>query len=243
MKLRIILCLLVVLIFASACANNQITASAISDLPVEDQIEIEAKVVSAEACKDVICGSNSKCVNGNCVCNSGYKKCSGDCILENMCCVDSDCGEYESCRENHCATNNCGVNEVFDITAEKCDCKSDSKYCPAQKKCIPKSNCCMNSDCDSNERCVFTRYLAVVCVEGGKKQCRSISSDRGESFSIDGVRYDAEISRFLQDKGLEIKVNDITFILRGSDAQKIGDNVDMYLESIEATGGNCKYDD
>ena len=43
MKLRIILSLLIILALASGCAKNQITASAIGDLPIEKQIEIEAK--------------------------------------------------------------------------------------------------------------------------------------------------------------------------------------------------------
>jgi len=240
MKLKIIVYLLIILVLISGCGKNQITASAIKDLPIEKQVEIEANVVSAEACADVVCNSNSKCVNGDCVCNDGYKKCSDQCILEIQCCKDSECGEYESCKENQCSTDNCGVNAAFDTAKNQCECNADSQYCPAQKSCIPKSNCCMNSYCDSDERCVYTKYLAVICIE---KQCKSVTLDRGESFLMGGVRYEVDITNFLQNDGIDLTVNDAPMILRGDQAKSIGDNIEITLESIESAGGNCKTDE
>jgi hypothetical protein len=240
MKVKIIVYLLIILVLISGCGKNQITASAIKDLPIEKQVEIEANVVSAEACADVVCNSNSKCINGDCVCNDGYKKCDGQCILEIQCCKDSECGEYESCKGTQCATDNCGVNAVFDIAKGRCECNTESKYCPAQKSCIPKSNCCMSSYCDSDERCVDTKYLAVICIE---KQCKSISLDRGESFLMEGVRYEVDITSFLQNNGVDLTVNDVPMILRGDQEKSIGDNIGIHLESIESAGGNCKSDE
>ncbi|MBW3004506.1 DUF4318 domain-containing protein [Candidatus Woesearchaeota archaeon] len=242
MKSRIILSLLIIIILASGCAKNQITASAIKDLPIEKKLDVEAKITSSEACMNVVCGSNSQCENGECICNDGYKKCNGECILNKDCCTEDDCDSEESCRDHSCIPNNCKLNEVADPVKSECVCDADSKYCTMQKQCIPKKNCCMHADCESDYRCVPTGRLAVLCVSSGKKQCKSVHSDRPESFFIDGVRYDVEINNFLQEGGIDLDVNDINHVFAADEVEKIGDNVNIYIDEVEDIGGHCKKD-
>jgi len=241
MKLRIILSLLIVLALASGCAKDQITASAIDDLPIEKQIEIEAKVTSVEACMNVECGSNSKCVDGKCVCNEGYKKCNGECILNDDCCTENDCGARESCRDHKCIPDNCKVNEKYDSEKNKCVCDADSKYCATQHKCIPKKNCCMHAECDSDYRCTETNYLVTICISGeDKKQCKSVYDDRGEAFFIDAERFDVEIVEVLQGDAVDLKINDIMVPVVGDTLEKLDEKVFAYIEKIEPIGGYCK---
>ena len=240
MKLRIILCLLVILVLFSACAKDEITASAISDLPVEKQIEVEAKVTSAEACMNVACNSNNHCVAGDCVCNDGYKECNDECILNGACCTEDDCEADESCRDYACAPDNCKVHEEYDAEKNKCVCDSDSRFCSIQRKCIPKGNCCLHSECSNSDyRCVPTNSLAVLCIA---KQCKSVDADREASFLVKGVRYDVKINHFLQDGGIDITVNAIDYTVPKNGVQTIGAGVDLYIEDIEIIGGHCKLD-
>ena len=242
MKLKILFGLLIILILISGCAKNQITASAIKDLSIEKKIDIEAKITSTEACMNVACGSNSICENGNCICNDGYKKCNGECILNKDCCTEDDCDSGESCRNHICIPDNCRINEIFDASKNKCVCDEDSKYCSMQKQCIPKKNCCMHADCESDYRCVPTGKLAVLCITGGNKQCKSVHPDRQESFFVKGVRYDVIINGFLQHGGIDLDVNDINHVFEADAVEKIGDNINIYLDEAEEIGGHCKDD-
>lgn len=240
MKLKIMFGFFIMLILISGCAKDTITAKAIDDLPVEKKLEVEANINSAEACMNVVCGSNSKCENGKCICNEGYKKCNGECILNQDCCTEDDCASSERCRNHTCIPNNCRLNEVIDPVKNECVCDDDSKYCSMQKKCIPNDNCCMHADCESDYRCVPTGRLAVLCIDAGKKQCKSVHPDRPESFFVDGVRYDVEINGFLQDGGIDLDVNDINHVFAPDAVEKIGDNINIYLDEAQDVGGNCK---
>lgn len=242
MKSRIILSLLVIIVLASGCAKDTITAKAVDDLPIEKRIEIEAKVTSVEECMNVACGSNSRCIDGDCVCNEGYKDCNGECILEKDCCTEDDCETDESCRDHMCIPDNCGVNEEFDTAKQKCDCDEDSVYCAAQRKCIPKDNCCTHAGCDSDYRCVPTDRFVVLCIDSGKKQCRSVHTGRTESFFMEGVRYDVEINKFLQNDGVDIDVNGVNHLIAKDEIEDIAETVSMYIDDIEDVGGGCKRD-
>ncbi|MBD3303658.1 hypothetical protein GF343_00795 [Candidatus Woesearchaeota archaeon] len=240
MKFKIMFGFFIMLILISGCAKDTITAKAIGDLPVEKKLEVEANINSAEACADVVCGSNSRCGNGKCICNQGYRKCNGECILNQDCCTEDDCESSERCRNHTCIPDNCKLNEVVDPAKNECVCDDDSKYCAMQKKCIPKDNCCMHGDCESDYRCVPTSRLAVLCITSGKKQCKSVHPDRPESFFVDGVRYDVEINEFLQDSGINLDVNDINHVFAPDTVEKIGDNVNIYLDESQDVGGSCK---
>ncbi|MBW3001619.1 hypothetical protein KY338_00495 [Candidatus Woesearchaeota archaeon] len=242
MKFKILFGLFIVLIFISGCAKDSITAKAIDDLPIEKKLDVEAKITSAEACMNVVCGSNSQCENGKCICNEGYKKCNGECILTQDCCTEDDCDSGESCRDHKCIPDNCKLNEVPDPAKRECVCDDNSKYCAMQKKCIPKENCCMHADCESDCRCVPTGRLAVLCIKSGKTQCKSVHPDRPESFFVAGVRYDVKINYFLQDNGIDIDVNDINHVFTADAVEKIGDNVNIYIDTVDDIGGHCKKD-
>ena len=241
MKLRIILCLLLILAIFSACAKNEITASAISDLPVEKQIEIEAKVVSVDACKDITCDANEHCEDGRCICNPGYKECNGECIQNSACCTENDCKSDESCRGHTCIPDNCKVNEEFNVDKNKCVCDKNSLYCAVQNKCIPKDNCCMHHECSNSDyRCTETNMLATLCISGEKKQCKSVYTDRGESFFLGKTRYDVDINHFLQNGGVDVDINEVNFVLKADVLEKLEENTFIYIESIEPLGGYCK---
>jgi len=243
MKKIMFLIVLILVLLLSGCAKNEITASAIKDLPVEKKLEVEAKVTATEACMNVVCGSNSKCVAGECVCNDGYKICNGECILNQDCCTEDDCDSNERCRNHTCIPNNCRLNEVIDPVKNECVCDDDSNWCAMQKKCIPKDNCCMHGDCESDYRCVSTSRLAVLCIDAGKKKCKSVHPDRPESFFVEGVRYDVEINTFLQDGAIDLDVNDVNHVFAADDVEKIGDNINIYVDEMQDIGGNCKKDE
>jgi hypothetical protein len=135
------------------------------------------------------------------------------------------------------------VNEIFNIQKSKCDCDENSKYCPSQHQCIPRTNCCLSTECGSEQRCAETNYLAVICIDSTRKQCKSLSADRGETFTVDGVSYEVEVSKFLQDNGIDLKINDQQVIIRGNEVVSIGDNVNTYVDNLELVGGHCKRDE
>lgn len=240
MKSRIMLGLLIVIILVSGCAKNQITASAIKDLPIEQKIELEAKIAASDVCMNVACSSNSRCIAGDCVCNDGYKKCNGECILSQDCCTDYDCSLGESCIGRVCVPDYCLANEVFDAGKGKCVCEEDFKYCELQRACIPKANCCMQSDCAADYRCIPSVKLALICISSETKQCRSVHPERAESFLVQGMRYDVQINAFLSSNGMDIDVNGVSYILSGNDVKKLSDSASIYISEIEDIGGHCK---
>ena len=66
--------------------------------------------------------------------------------------------------------------------------------------------------------------------------------DRQESFFVKGVRYDVIINGFLQHGGIDLDVNDINHVFEADAVEKIGDNINIYLDEAEEIGGHCKDD-
>ncbi len=99
-----------------------------------------------------ICGSNSNCVNGSCLCDTGYLNCDND-FATNGCEVDKNNDP------THCGscTNNCGENSICNQGV--CGCQQDYKNCDQNIGCEvnikTNPNHCgdCNINCGSNAYC------------------------------------------------------------------------------------------
>ncbi len=79
-----------------------------------------------DQCKDVVCGANSTCEEGVCVCDSGYTTdpSTGTCVLIDPCDSVSTCGDHGVCDNGLCV---CNVGYEQD-TAGLCNVEWSAKY-------------------------------------------------------------------------------------------------------------------
>ena len=239
---QILTALLIALVLISGCSDSTIIAQPLSEMNASTVLEVEANVTAADAdpCAEVTCGVNSKCSEGRCACEDGYTNCGGICISNDACCKDSECGPGKICENSACVSTNCGYNEAYDSVKRKCGCNTESKYCTAQKRCIPKDSCCANAECDSGEGCVLTKFLISVCMKDDRKLCRTIVEKKKEVFAVGDFKYYVEFRSVLQNSKIDLIVNEKEFVLLKDELQPLDGNVTMYVESFETIGGYCK---
>jgi len=227
--------LIIGLFLLSACSSDTITAR-----PVDEQI-IDVEVnVKQDLCEDLECSENSYCVSGECVCDTGFKMCNGECLKDNLCCDSGDCDIGEICENNICIKHVCAFNQVYDTDKEKCVCNDNSKWCSQQNKCIPRASCCVHADCSNDYACSNTFFMAMVCINDGREKCRETIEGQNTNFWINDVSYDVSV-KSVSENFVSLKINDMNL-----DAQPINvpyeleKDVNIYVESTRIAGGVCK---
>jgi len=227
--------LIICLVFVSACSSDTITAR-----PVDEQVIGVEVDVKSDLCEGISCGDNSRCVSGECVCDSGFKRCNEKCIADNLCCDSGDCSLGEYCAKGICVRHVCPFNQVYSNDKEKCVCDDSSKWCSEQEKCLPKGNCCVHADCGNDYACAETYFLALVCVDDGREKCRSTLEGQNSVFYVSGVSYDITVQSVSEDF-VSLKVNDLSIdALPVNAPHGLAENAQVYVEQTRMVGGSCK---
>ena len=234
MKNTLFLVLTLTLIILSACSNGSITAQ-----PIAEDVIQKPKI--DELCKNIICPDNRYCELGKCICNEG-KICNNKCIPEDACCTDKDCKTDELCQELKCEKQICPLYQVYDREKKKCVCNYSSKWCSAQNTCIPIKACCRHTECGFDERCVETRFFAIICINDDQKHCKSVIEGRYEKFKVGTEKYEVELIEILEDKRVKYKINGQPIIAVVKGKYDLGMGHKVHIEKIEFTGGHCKLD-
>jgi hypothetical protein len=235
--MKYILSILIIgLLLISACSTDTIKAR-----PFDEQKSIDIEIdVKEDLCDDVNCSENSYCVSGECICRAGFKDCNGECIEVSACCSNSDCGQSEVCESQACVKHVCGFYEVYDSKKDKCVCSDDSQWCSAKKKCIPKNHCCSHANCGNSYRCAETSFLAFICVDDGRKRCRSVLEGYSVRFYIKGIAYDV-LLKSVSENFASIKINELELNDQALNVPyHLRDDATLYIESTTAAGGACK---
>ena len=223
------------LLLLSACSNDTITAR-----PIDEQVISVEVDVKSNLCDQVSCDDNSKCVSGECVCDSGFKRCEKECISENLCCDSGDCSLGEFCEEGICMRHVCPFNQIFNSKKQKCVCDDASKWCSLQDKCIPKANCCVHADCGNDYACAETYFLALVCVDDSRERCRSTLEGQNSVFYINGISYDITVENVSEDF-VSLRVNELMLdALPLNTPYELTENSRIYIEETRMVGGSCK---
>ena len=196
-----------------------------------------------DPCGEVNCGENMMCVDGNCICGAGQKKCGDECISQSKCCDSSECGSDRACENGVCTQRPvCGISETWDENAKACACAPDAKFCEYQSKCIPGDSCCWHTECGRDERCTSTTYSASICLKETGKKCRIVHEGTDYDFNLlQGGRYNVQLQRVLENKAINVKVDNTTISgLLVNASKDINSNLGVFVEYIEIFGGYCR---
>ncbi len=157
---------------ATRCSGNDL----------EKCIEDAANGICAHWITEPACSGGQTCQSGACACATGYKDCSGTCILDANCCNADDCSAisgqickldgscdcsagYKVCGTSCIPTANCCTSaECTAISGQTCQsgvcaCSLGNKVCGTS--CIPTANCCTNADCAVDQTCNTTTKQCV----------------------------------------------------------------------------------
>lgn len=224
-----------VLVLLTACVPGALKAKPINTT-------LQEKLT---ACEGVSCPEFSSCVEGECVCSAGFKKCGDKCIAEAKCCADADCAEGKACLNGVCAfpRKQCEYNEEWDEERGKCFCAEGFKFCGEQQKCVPVDNCCWHTDCTRDYRCVPTNYAIAYCLTGdGKEKCTVSPQGRRDSFAFASGRYEVIYQDIKEGGKIFLNVNGTR--VEGLDVNQtrtVGP-LSLVVTHVEEFGGFCKED-
>lgn len=122
------------------------------------------------------------CQSGACVCEAGFFPCNGECIEENLCCVDADCGgEILSCDDGICTCPDpsdfpCSISECCDPASEVCAVDPVNTTAACQGGGCPATDWCSDDDffvCQPGCNCVTSVEGQNACSDfyGGCSEC------------------------------------------------------------------------
>jgi len=206
----------------------------------------ETVIEEKNPCSDITCNKNQHCVNGNCVCDDGFKNCDDKCIKETDCCTNKECEKDEVCKDNKCIFDCekilCQYNEVCDEDLKKCVCKPGTRFCEYQKKCFEFDKCCDNYDCEGNKKCIITKFSVNICFEGEQTACKWVGENSFVYFNMFGKRYKFALDKIYANNEIKYSIDDATLQrLKLRERIKLQPRLYLYLQEIKEIGGICEY--
>ncbi len=235
--------LIAVLILLAACGPAINTIPTSEYVPPYEPPAESKPVISVDQCQDVTCPEGQTCREGECTCSSSKKVCGEECIDKDECCTSEDCSSGY-CKEGVCfAAEECKYGEV--LKSGECDCGPDMKLCPEQNKCIKREACCIHGQCSGAkyERCVPTGWTTRFCLETNEKEiCRSLADNNREEYLSLEESLRVKATDWWSDGSITFTINNESIRIDEGKTQKYN-NITIFHEGIEATGGFCKEDD
>jgi hypothetical protein len=123
-----------------------------------------AWIPQASCCANAECGSGAACIDGACVCLSGFAECNDDCIPEDDCCTDDDCPASAPCQEGVCVCPRAGDvacgDDCVNLAGNTLHCGACDAACASGQVCVHGACTCVGID-----DCPF-----AGCVCGARKQ-------------------------------------------------------------------------
>jgi Notch-like protein len=120
-----------------------------------------------DACRDVNCGPDAKCVDGSCVdlcagvsCRDGQVCLRGGCVADN--CYGKGCPEGEVCLDNECVDNPC--HEVACELGEYC--KDGECLASCGRVICGEGTICRDGECAPDACTDVTCALNIRCIDG-----------------------------------------------------------------------------
>ncbi len=237
MRLKLIILMLVLLAllsFVSACANTSLKGKALSDVELKELYP----------CTGVSCSVNEVCNAGKCACSDDFKRCPGQdsCISKQNCCSDSDCSFGNSCIDNACKFSCTNVepesNKVCDPAVEDIVCLPGHKWCDEQLKCIPEDHCCTRFDCSRDHRCTQSSWSAEICLEDNMKNCKVLNEGEEKLFKAGNSEATIKLVKTFYDRKATLLIDSKELeILRGE--SRTLDDKTLFLAALKDYGGAC----
>jgi len=252
-KLVFLILTLSLVLLLSACSNQgSITAGSLQEAPTLVK-EAQSTPDSQPGELGDLCGGQCKskeiCIDGDCICKSGFKECNGSCIPVSACCSDDDCevglcNEKNRC-ESRCREILCPYNMVCSEETQECKCGPGTRFCELQQRCIEEDRCCSKIDCRqtrTGKACVDITISAKVCFRIPSLACKDVREGGSKSFTLNGVEYTVFLSKVFNGDVVDIKVDEtIIEKLTLEQEYKINEDLSMFIEKINYLGGECRF--
>lgn len=203
------------------------------------------KIVDEEKCDAITCGENEACSEGKCSCTEDFKSCDGRCVVKTACCSDTECGQEKFCGDDakcHFSKRTCEFNEIWTVEKESCVCSENSRWCDAQRRCIPSNHCCVVDDCTGQRTadvCVKTQYAPQVCIKDPLAHCKSIIEGQNGLFRIENNFFRVAVDDVIENKVL-VRLNDVAKELMVQEDFFVNESIILFVDSVKALGGFCE---
>lgn len=203
------------------------------------------ETIAQDSCFGIVCGENEICIEGSCGCAEDYKTCNNQCIPENSCCSDDECGIGESCVNNACTFScenvQCESNKICSEKRQGCFCKEGYKWCELQNSCIPEDHCCTRFECDRDQRCIDTAIRAEVCLEkDNDMNCKILNDLDAKEFLVGGIAFEILLSDNFYTEMATILINEQSHNMTPGLRKLIESGAIVWLRNFDEVGGSCK---
>jgi len=247
---NIIICLLLgilAVLLISGCESGALKGTPLDGTSGSDDLLVDVEgsddSLADPACADVTCEGEQTCVSGDCVCGSGLKECNDQCIDENSCCSNDDCGSGSNCESRSCVFDCsnlvCAEGMTCSTSQKRCVCPTNYNWCERQQKCIPADHCCSRFDCRNNERCTDTITTAEICVEESGRACKIFNTVGRKTLTLPGGDYKINLTRVSFLDSIDLVVNNESFTLGKDQRKSLGDST-VYIQKFREVGGECR---
>lgn len=236
MQLNYVVFGMILLFLASSCSSSTLEGKRLS----------EGELKEVYPCLGLSCGGDEHCVDGACVCDSAFKRCSLDsvCIPVSGCCSDNDCSEGESCVNNQCRFSCSNLqtvsNKVCDPAIKGLTCLAGHEWCAEQEKCIPEDHCCNKFDCGRDKRCIQTSWAIELCLEDTAKNCRLIDEGQEKLLKTESTETLVKLMGVFYNQRVDLLVNGKKVDMRRNSRYAISPDAMLFLAGIRDHGGSCQ---
>lgn len=223
------------------------------------------QTIQQDLCLGITCQPFAACNQGSCFCEQGFRSCEEACIPNDRCCTTTDCPTGTQCTNGSCYTIQEPETTEFNTTEPKvttpsvlkqqltcesnkeknknqdCVCRTGTKWCDRQNKCIPLSACCSQSNCNGDDYCKPYITSASFCIENkeGQKACKEVADGKPGFVQMGDYAFRVNITQSYFADAVDLSVNGKSYPKIGSGDTIPFDNLNVYVDSITVHGGKC----